>query len=53
MFVGGGSKIAGLYEYAKNKLDFPVIVADEPADAVVLWLGKLLSSEKEFLKLKV
>ena len=53
VFVGGGSKIAGLYEYAKNKLDFPVIVADEPADAVVLWLGKLLSSEKEFLKLKV
>lgn len=53
VFVGGGSKIAGLYEYAKNKLDFPVIVADEPADAVVLGLGKLLSSEKEFLKLKV
>ncbi len=53
VFVGGGSKIAGLYEYAKNKLDFSVIVADEPADAVVLGLGKLLSSEKEFLKLKV
>lgn len=53
VFVGGGSKIAGLYEYAKSKLDFPIIVADEPADAVVLGLGKLLSSEKEFLKLKV
>lgn len=53
VFVGGGSKISGLYEYAKKQLDFPIIVADEPADAVVLGLGKLLSSEKDFLKFSV
>lgn len=51
VFVGGGSKIAGLYEYAKSKFDFPIIVADEPADAVVLGLGKLLVSDKDFLKI--
>lgn len=53
VFVGGGSKIAGLYEYAKKKLDFPVIVSDQPEDAVVLGLGKLLCGGKEFLKQKV
>ena len=51
VFVGGGSKIAGLYEYAKSKIDFPIIVADEPADAVVLGLGKLLAGDKDFLKI--
>ncbi len=52
VFVGGGSNIAGLYEYAKKKLDFPIIVPECPADAVVLGLGKLLSSDKDFLKVK-
>lgn len=51
VFVGGGSKIAGLYEYAKSKIDFPIIVADEPADAVVLGFGKLLVGDKDFLKI--
>lgn len=51
VFVGGGSKIAGLYEYAKNKFDFPVIVADDPSNAVVVGLGKLLTADKEFLKI--
>lgn len=51
VFVGGGSKIPGFYEYVKSKLDFPVIVAENPSDAVILGLGKLLSADKEFLKI--
>ena len=51
MFVGGASKIAGLYEYAKQKLDLPVIVPEDPQDAVILGAGKLLNSQNEFLKI--
>lgn len=51
VFVGGGSKIAGLYEYVKAKLDYPVLVPAEPADTVVMGLGKLLSAGKDFLKI--
>lgn len=50
MFVGGASRISGLYEYASKKLDYPIIVPDEPQDCVILGAGKLLS-QKEFLKI--
>ena len=53
MFVGGASKIAGLYEYAKKKLDMPIIVPDEPQDCVILGAGKLLSKDSEFIKISL
>ena len=53
MFVGGASKIAGLYEYARQKLDFPIIVPEDPQDSVILGAGKLMSSGNEFLKINV
>lgn len=53
MFVGGSSKISGLYEYAKNKLDLPIIIPDDPSDAVILGAGKLLNKNKDFLTLKL
>ncbi len=51
MFVGGASKISGLYEYAKQKLDLPIIIPDDPQDAVILGAGKLLNSNGDFLKI--
>lgn len=53
MFVGGSSTIAGLYEYAKKKLDLPIIVPNEPSDMVILGAGKLLGGDKEFLKINL
>ena len=53
MFVGGASSIPGLYEYAKKKLDLPIIVPDDPSDFVINGVGKLMSSDKEFLKINV
>ena len=51
MFVGGASRISGLYEYAKKKLEMPVIMPDDPMDAVILGAGKLLSKQGQFLKI--
>lgn len=51
LFVGGASQVAGLYEYAKKKLDLPIIVPDQPQDYVILGAGKLLSKDGEFLKI--
>ena len=53
LFVGGASQVAGLYEYAKKKLDLPVIVPDEPQDNVILGAGKLLSKDGEFIKISL
>lgn len=53
VFVGGASSIPGLYEYAKKKLDLPISVPDEPMDSVILGAGKLISSNKEFLKINL
>ncbi len=53
MFVGGASEISGLYEYAKKHLDLPIIIPDSPVDAVILGAGKLLSSDKEFIKINL
>ncbi len=53
VFVGGSSSISGLYEYAKKKIDLPIIIPDEPTDAVILGAGKLLNSGKEFLKINL
>ena len=53
VFVGGASSISGLYEYAKKKIDLPIIVPDEPMDSVILGAGKLLNSNKEFLKINI
>ena len=53
MFVGGASSIAGFYEYAKKKLDMPIIVPDDTTDAVIIGASKLLSSDKEFLKIEL
>jgi rod shape-determining protein MreB len=50
MFVGGANRIQGLYEYAIKKLDFPIIIQDDPQDSVILGAGKLLS-QKEYLKI--
>ena len=51
MFVGGASQVAGLYEYAKKKLDLPIIIPDDPQDCVILGAGKLLSKDDEYLKI--
>ena len=53
VFVGGASSISGLYEYVKKKIDLPIIVPDEPMDSVILGAGKLLNSNKEFLKINI
>lgn len=53
LFVGGASQIAGLYEYAKKKLDLPIIVPEEPQDYVILGAGKLLSKDAEYLKINL
>ncbi len=53
MFVGGASSIAGLYEYAKKKLDMPIIIPDDTKDCVILGAGKLLNTDKEFLKIEL
>ncbi len=53
MFIGGASSIAGLYEYAKKKLDLPVIVPENPSDSVILGAGKLLNSDVDYLKIKL
>ncbi|MCQ2556065.1 MAG: rod shape-determining protein [Clostridia bacterium] len=53
VFVGGASSIAGLYEYAKKKLDMKIIVPEDPTDCVILGAGKLLSHNKEFLKIEI
>lgn len=53
MFVGGGSTISGLYEYAKHKLDLPIIVPNEPSDMVIQGAGKLLAGSQEFLKINI
>jgi actin-like ATPase involved in cell morphogenesis len=52
MFVGGGSQISGLYEYAKKKLDMPIIVSENPMDSVVCGAGKLLGV-KDFAKIEL
>lgn len=52
IFVGGGSNIAGLYEFAKKKLDMPVIVPESPVDSVILGAGKLLNL-KDFAKIEL
>lgn len=46
MFVGGGSKIDGLFEYATGKLNMPITILDQPTDSVILGAGKLLTSEQ-------
>ena len=52
VFVGGASAIAGFYEYAKKKLDFPIIVPENVKDYVIIGAGKLLSAEEDFLQIK-
>ena len=41
------------YEYAKKKIDLPIILPDDPSDCVILGAGKLLSKGKEFINIKV
>ncbi len=53
LFVGGASSIPGLYEYASKKLELPIIIPEEPVATVILGAGKLLSSDKEFLKINL
>ena len=43
IFTGGVSCIPGLVEYAKKRFDFPIMVEDNPEDAVVLGIGRLLT----------
>ena len=42
IFSGGSANIYGLYEYAQKKLEMPIIMLDNPVDAVVLGCAKLL-----------
>lgn len=53
MFVGGGSKVSGLYEYAKKKLDLPITITEQPEDDIILGAGKLLNSNAEFIKIEI
>ena len=41
-----------MYEYAKKKLDMPVIVPESPTDSVILGAGKLLNV-KDFAKIEL
>lgn len=52
VFVGGGSCVAGLYEYLKKKIDAPIIVMEDAADSVIYGAAKLLGKNKEFLKIE-
>lgn len=52
VLVGGASVISGLYEYAKKRLEMPVMIPEEPADSVIIGAGKLLSCEHEFITIK-
>lgn len=52
MFVGGGSQISGLYEYAKKKLDMPIVLPENPMDSVICGAGKLLGV-KDFAKIEL
>ena len=53
VFVGGASQVSGLYEYAKKKLDLPIIVPEDPQSNVILGAGKLLGKESEFIKINL
>lgn len=54
IFSGGSANIPGLYEYATNKLDMPVIALDNPVDAVVLGCAKLLDKPlKSIIKIEL
>ena len=52
MFVGGGSIIAGLYEYLSSRISLPINIVDNPSDFVILGAGKLLS-KKDFMKIEL
>lgn len=49
VFVGGGSSVAGFYEYLNKKLDANIIIPENPTDNVIMGAGKLLNLNKEFL----
>lgn len=54
IFSGGSSNIPGLYEYATQKLDMPIISLDNPVDAVVLGCAKLLDKPlKSIIKIEL
>lgn len=42
LFCGGATQIAGFYEYAKTKFDFPVHLSKNPMDAVLLGASKIV-----------
>ena len=52
VFVGGGSRVAGLYEYIKKKIDAPIIVSEDPTDSVIQGAAILLGKNKEFIKIE-
>ena len=53
LFIGGASTIPGLYEYASKKLELPIIIPEQPMDGVILGAGKLISTDKEHLKINL
>ena len=54
IFSGGSCKLQGLYEYASRHIDMPVISLDNPVDAVVLGLAKLIDMPaKSLVKIDV
>ena len=46
VFTGVVSSIDGLVEYAINRFNMPIVVVDNPKDAVILGAGKLLTLNK-------
>lgn len=54
LLSGGSCKIQGLYEYASKKIDMPIHILDNPVDAVILGLAKLLDvPNKSLIKINL
>ena len=43
IFSGGACNIQGLYEYASDKLKMPIVILEDPVNAVVLGAAKMLN----------
>lgn len=48
---GGASSIPGLFEYANKKFAYPIHIVNNPKESAILGAGKLLTKEKEFVKI--
>lgn len=48
---GGASCIPGLFEYANKKFAYPIHIVNNPKESSILGAGKLLSKDKQFIKI--